>query len=107
MHLQWIQEQKRKFENLKVVVSSKPVLQFYNPKLPYKILGDASQKGLGAVLQQLHGDEWLPVAYASRSTTECQTWYAPIEREALAVEFACERFHQYVFRQTVKVEIAE
>ena len=31
-------------------------------ELPKKISCDASQKGLGAVLQQLHGNEWRPVA---------------------------------------------
>ena len=56
------------------------------------------------MLQQLHGNEWRPVACASKSTTDCQTRYAPIEREALAVEFACGRFHQYIFGQTVEVE---
>ena len=56
------------------------------------------------MLQQLHGNEWRPVAYASKSTTDCQTIYAPIERETLAVEFACGRFHQYIVGQTVEVE---
>ena len=56
------------------------------------------------MLQQLHGNEWRPVAYASKSMTDCQTRYAPIERESLAVEFACGRFHQYIFGQTVEVE---
>ena len=104
VHFQWGPEQQRSFEDMKRIVSSEPVLQFYDPELPKKISCDASQKGLGAVLQQLHGNEWRPVAYASKSTTDCQTRYAPIEREALAVEFACGRFHQYIFGQTVEVE---
>ena len=104
VHFQWGPEQQRAFEDIKSIVSSEPVLQFYDPELPKKISCDASQKGLGAVLQQLHGNEWRPVAYASKSTTDCQTRYAPIEREALAVEFTCGRFHKYIFGQTVEVE---
>ena len=104
VHFQWGPEQQRSFEDMKRIVSSEPVLQFYDPELPKKISCDASQKGLGAVLQQLHGNAWRPLAYASKSTTDCQTRYAPIEREALSVEFACGRFHQYIFGQTVEVE---
>ena len=42
VHVQWGLEQQRAFENLKEVVSSKPLLQFYNPELPNKISCDAS-----------------------------------------------------------------
>ena len=87
VHFQWGPEQQRAFEDMKRIVSSEPVLQFCDPELPKKISCDASQKGLAAVLQQLHGNEWRPVAYASKSTTDCQSRYAPIEREALAVEY--------------------
>ena len=57
---------------------------------PVVLQTDASKRALGAVLLQ----EGFPVAYASRTMTATQERYAQIEKELLAVVFACERFHQ-------------
>ena len=46
--------------SLKELVSSEPVLTFYDPNKPIKISTDA-RSALGAVLQQLHGENWCPV----------------------------------------------
>ena len=61
---------------------------------------DASQNGLGAALIQNQG----PVAYASKAMNDTQRRYAQIEKELLAVVFACKRFHQYVYGKTITVE---
>ena len=45
-----------------------------------------------------------PVAYASRSLTECDTKYAQIENELLAIVFAVEKFHQYIYISEVTVQ---
>ena len=39
----------------------------------------------------------MPVAYGARVTTPTERNYAPIEREALAICFGCEYFHQYIY----------
>ena len=36
VHFQWGPEQQRAFEDMKSIVSSEPVLQFYDPDLPKK-----------------------------------------------------------------------
>ena len=59
-----------------------------------KLSVDASSKGLGAVLIQ----DDHPIAYASKSLTNTQQHYAQIEKEMLAVEFGCTRFHDYIYR---------
>ena len=56
------------------------------------VQADASQRGLGACLLQ----ESEPIAYASKSLTDIETRYANIEREHLAIVFACQRFNTYV-----------
>lgn len=99
----WGQTQEDAFKKLKYILSSEPVLKFYNPNSESKISADASKSGLGAVLLQKH-DNWHPVAYASRALTGAETCYAQIEKEMLAITFACERFHQYIYGQTVQVE---
>jgi hypothetical protein len=44
------------------------------------------------------------VAYASRALSPAQQRYAQIEKELLAIVFACEKFHQYIFGKKVQVE---
>ena len=67
--------------NLKKLVASDTVLKYYDTNLPLRLRTDASDQGLGAVLQQLHGDNWHPIAYASRSLNVAEKCYAPIEKE--------------------------
>ena len=69
---------------------SKPtILSLYNPQAPTKISADASFYRLGAVLMQ---KQESPVAFASRTMTETERRYAQIEKEALAITWACEKF---------------
>ena len=46
----------------------------------------------------------IPVAYASRSLTKTEQNYAQIEKELLAVTFACNKFHDYIIGKNVRVE---
>ncbi|CAB3987536.1 Hypothetical predicted protein [Paramuricea clavata] len=50
--------------------------------------------------------EQQPIAYASRALTSTQQRYAQIEKELLAVVCgcSCNKFHQYIYGQTIKVE---
>ena len=64
------------------------------------VQADASQRGLGACLLQ----EGKPIAYASKSLTDTETRYANIERELLAIVFACQQFNMYVLGRPFTVE---
>ncbi len=48
--------------------------------------------------------EWRPVAFASRALTETETRYAQIEKEALALTWACEKFAEYVLGKKFELE---
>ena len=89
---------------LKEMVSSYPVLQFYDPSLPTKILTDASKDGLGAVLLQLHGEMWKPVSFASRALLDAGKNYARIEKELLSIVYGCQRFHQFIHGASIQAE---
>ena len=87
------------FNNLKKLVTSHPVLQYFDINRKCRITCDASKKGLGAVLEQKHNEHWSPIAYASRALNSAEMNYCPLERETLAIVYACERFHEYVYGQ--------
>lgn len=53
---QWNPEQDKTFQELKQVLTTRPVLQYYNPELPIRISSDASPNGIGAVILQCHGN---------------------------------------------------
>ena len=89
------------FEDLKRSITTTPVLRYYNLKEEVTLQCDASQTGLGAALLQ----NGQPVAYYSRALTDAETRYAQIEKELLAIVFACDRFDAYTFgRYVVHVE---
>ena len=77
---EWSQHQQHAFDQLKLAVSTAPVLQFFDPSKPATIQTDASSTGLGSCLLQ----DGRPIAYASRSLTEAETRYAQIEKELLS-----------------------
>ena len=44
-----------------------------------------------------------PIAYASQSLTSSESNYAQIEKELLAIVFACDKFHQFIYEFPTKV----
>ena len=87
----WGHQQAALFGEIKKELSSSRTLGQHNPNSKTVIAADASSFGLGAVIfQQQRNGDWMPIAYASRALT------ATIEKEALAITWACERFNDYV-----------
>ena len=77
-------------------MTDSPVLKYFNQNLPTKVSVDASKAGLGAVLLQLHRDDWHPVTYASCAMSKSERNYSQIEKEMLAVVYGSDRFNKYV-----------
>ena len=101
---QWDSRQEEAFSSIKTELTNPTILILYNPKAEIKISVDASSHGLGAVLLQLE-ESWRPVAYASRSINNAESHYAQIEKEALAITWACERFSSYILGKHISIEM--
>ena len=101
----WTDSQEESFRKLKEESSSTRVLALYDVAAKTKISADASSYGLGAVLLQQQEDKWRPVAFASRSLSETECHYAQIEKEALALTWALEKFSEYVLGKVFHLEM--
>ncbi|CAG7827352.1 unnamed protein product, partial [Allacma fusca] len=96
-HFLWDSDQKASLEKIKTILTSQPVLARFDPNRRTVISADASSFGLGAVLRQEDPDKNLrPVAYASCTLSPAEKNYAQIEKEALALVWACKKFEDYI-----------
>ena len=96
----WSDKQDIVFKTIKNLVIKAPVLRYYDVNEEVTIQFDASQDGLGCVLLQ----NGQPVAFASKTMTEIEKRYAQIEKECLAIVYACEKFNQYILGKSTKIE---
>ena len=92
-------EQRASFKSLKQSMAEAGTLAYFDKSASTKVIADASPVGLGAVLMQNQNGEWVPICYASRSLKECERKYSQTEKEALALIWACERYHAYTFME--------
>ena len=96
----WSYEQEKSFDQVKQCLTTAPVLGYYDVNEDVTISCDASGGGLGACLLQKD----RPITYASRSLTEIELSYSPIEKEMLGIVYACDRFYQFIYAKRVTVE---
>jgi hypothetical protein len=102
----WGQPQTKAFADVKRELQTPAVLQLYNLEAETKIATDASSYGLDAVLLQRASEssDWKPVAYASRSLSEIERRYAQIEKEALAITWACTKLSTYLLGRQFTIQ---
>lgn len=103
-HFTWDSGQKAAFAELKEQLSSDIVLGYYNVHDRTQVYADASPVGLGAVLIQFNKDG-IPrvISYASKSLSDTEKRYCQTEKEALALVWAVERFHFYLFGRSFEL----
>ena len=89
--------QKDAFKRLQSLITTVPILQYYDPNLPTRLRTDSSLIGLRAMIEQQLNGEWHPIVFASRSLENSEQNYASIERETLSVVFGCEKFHEHIY----------
>ena len=86
-------------QKLKNELARAEILGYYDKDAETRVITDASPVGLGAVLAQKQQGEFRVIMYASRSLREVKRryQYRQTERDALAIVWAFERFHTYLY----------
>ena len=92
----WSEEAEQSVAALKHALTCTPVLTRYDHELETRVTTDASTIGLGAVLEQKHGEVWKPVAFWSRKLIDAETRYSATDLEWLAVVEAVSRVWRHL-----------
>jgi hypothetical protein len=98
-HWHWSTQHTDAIARIRDAIAQPTLLRFFDTTKEAIIQTDASQSGLGSCLLQ----EGKPIAFASRSLTPAEENYSQIEKELLAICFACAKFHQYAYGREIEV----
>ena len=94
----WNSDHKTAFKRINVEIKKVVGLSQLKRNQEIRIICDASKQGLCAVLQQNQNiDEWKPICFASRFSTNFEAEYSINELELLAIVWAVEHFETYVY----------
>ena len=85
------------FEKCKNILTSSTILQYPDFDKTFILTTDASNHAIGAVLSQGPVGKDKPIAYASRTLSQTEEKYSTIEKELLAIVWACKYFRPYLF----------
>ena len=94
---QWGPDQKNAFTELKNRLCNADVLGYYDKNAKTQVIADASPYGLAGILLQVQNGEKRVICSASRTLSQVERHYSQTEKEALALVWACERFHVYLY----------
>ncbi|CAB3998121.1 uncharacterized protein K02A2.6-like, partial [Paramuricea clavata] len=95
----WTSRHAKSFNAVKAALTSATVMAYFDQTKETELITDASPFGLSAILtQKVPGsDQRNVVAYISRSLSDVERRYCQTEREALAIVWAIERLHIYLY----------
>ena len=95
---EWKRRHQIAFDRIKNSLCQEALLNYFNPDWDTEIICDGSPVGVSGTLIQINPKtrEKKVVAYTSRKLTDPETRYGQIEREALAIYFACLKLQTYL-----------
>ena len=96
--VKWGAEHDAALQQVKEILTTKPVLSLYDVSKPHVLQTDASSEFIGGVLLQLEDDCQLhPIMYASRKCLDRESRYDIQNKEMLAIVWCCRRFYKYLY----------
>ena len=99
----WAGREQEAFMKIENSLLDNATLAYYEVGAETEVIVDASSVGLGVMLTQKKMDGHRPVMYISRLLSPVEQRYSQMEREALAIHWACERLHLYLAGARFKV----
>lgn len=93
---EWTQDCEQSFQKVKELITSAPVLAFFDDSKEIRIYTDACKKGIGGILNQVHDGKERLVICVSRSTTRPEKNYSITELEGLAIVWTLTKLRQYL-----------
>ena len=102
--VKWGDKEEHAFKEIKRVLSNEPILKLPDLNREFILQTDASNLSLGGCLLQEHDGVKHPVLYASRKLISREQNYSVGEREALAIIWAMNKFHRYLYGQHFVLE---
>lgn len=93
----WTDEHSDAFIAIRRILINTPILRYPNLKYPFSVATDASNVGIGAVLYQIIDGETRHISFMARAFSRSERNYSTTKRELLAVIYALEKFHQYLW----------
>ncbi|GMF41644.1 unnamed protein product [Phytophthora fragariaefolia] len=94
---EWTVAKQTVFEQIKAVLTTKPLLEYPDFQLPFRLVTNASNIGLGACLMQDRGYGWQPVVSVSKVNSQTDANYRITELKCLAVVWAIKLFRPYLY----------
>lgn len=103
---EWTDECQNAFIHLKSQLINPTLLQYPDFSKEFCIVADASKQACGAVLTQNYNGHQLPVAYASKGFTKCESNKSTTEKELTEIHWAIVHFRPYIYGKhfTVKTD---
>jgi hypothetical protein len=102
--VQWDDKAESSFQQLKIALTSPPVLAFPRFGEPFILCTDASDQAVGCILVQDHGDGRRPIAYESKKFSQIESRWPPREKECYAIIYGLRQFRKYLHGSEVTVE---
>jgi transposase InsO family protein len=92
----WGPEQQKAFDELKLRLTTAPVLAMPTDDDTFILDTDCSGRAAGAVLSQIQNGVEHPIAFASRSLNNAERAYSTTRQELLAIVFGLKQYRMYL-----------